>query len=69
MAIRTDFDYIPLGLSGLGSGTGRAFKFVSVTGRILSGLAIDSVTPSDRSAFAIERELLKLPNPPRSYLV
>jgi CubicO group peptidase (beta-lactamase class C family) len=69
MAIRTDFDYIPLGLSGLGSGTGRAFKFVSVTGRILSGLAIDSVTPSDISAFAIEREILKLPNPPRSYLV
>lgn len=53
----------------LAIGAGHAFKFASVIGRILAELAIDGWTPSDLSPFSIERPILQLANPPRSYMV
>jgi sarcosine oxidase len=50
-------------------GAGHAFKFASQIGRMLSELALDGKTEADRSQFAIERPILKLKNPPRSYMV
>lgn len=50
-------------------GAGHAFKFASVIGRILSELALDDRTESDISAFEIDRTILTLTNPPRSYMV
>ncbi len=50
-------------------GAGHAFKFASVIGRILAELAIDGRTPSDLSPFTIDRPVLRLTNPPVSYLV
>ncbi len=50
-------------------GAGHAFKFASVIGRVLSELALDGRTPSDLSAFSIERPILKEKNPARSYMV
>jgi sarcosine oxidase len=49
-------------------GAGHAFKFASVIGRILSELAIDARTPSDLRPFSIERPILKMSNPPKSYM-
>jgi len=50
-------------------GAGHAFKFASVIGRILSELSLDGRTPSDLSAFGIERPILKMKDPPKSYMV
>ncbi len=50
-------------------GAGHAYKFASVIGRILAELAIDGETPSDIGAFGIQREILRLENPPVSYMV
>ena len=50
-------------------GAGHAFKFASVIGRILSEVALDGRTESDISAFEIDRTILTLANPPRSYMV
>jgi sarcosine oxidase len=50
-------------------GAGHAFKFASVIGRILAELAIDGRTPSDLSPFTIDRPVLRLTDPPGSYLV
>jgi len=50
-------------------GAGHAYKFASVIGRVLSELAIDGETPSDLSLFGFEREILKMENPPVSYMV
>ncbi len=50
-------------------GAGHAFKFASVIGRILSELALDGTTPSDLSAFSLERPILREKNPARSYMV
>lgn len=50
-------------------GAGHAFKFASVIGRILSELSLDGATPSDLSAFSIERPILKMKDPPKSYMV
>ncbi len=49
-------------------GAGHAFKFASVIGRILSELALDGATPSDISAFSLDRPILKEANPTRSYM-
>ncbi len=49
-------------------GGGHAFKFASVIGRILSELALDGATPSDISAFKIDRPILRLTNPPKTYM-
>jgi sarcosine oxidase len=50
-------------------GAGHAFKFASVIGRILSELSLDGATPSDLSAFGIERPILRMKDPPKSYMV
>ena len=50
-------------------GAGHAYKFASVIGRVLSELAIDGNTPSDLSLFGFDREILKMENPPVSYMV
>jgi sarcosine oxidase len=53
----------------LAIGAGHAFKFASVIGRILGELASSGETPSDISAFSLERPILKQQNPRKSYLV
>ena len=50
-------------------GAGHAYKFASVIGRVLSELAIDGKTPSDLSVFGFDREILRMENPPVSYMV
>jgi sarcosine oxidase len=50
-------------------GAGHAFKFASAIGRILSEVAIDGWTPSDLAPFAIDRRILTMANPPKSYMV
>jgi sarcosine oxidase len=50
-------------------GAGHAYKFASVIGRILSELAIDGHTPSGLGAFRLEREILRMANPPVNYMV
>jgi monomeric sarcosine oxidase len=50
-------------------GAGHAFKFASVIGRVLSELACDGRTASDVAPFALNRPILKLANPPKTYLV
>jgi len=49
-------------------GAGHAFKFTCVLGRILSDLALDGATRSGIADFAIDRPILKMENPPRSYM-
>lgn len=50
-------------------GAGHAFKFASVLGSILVGLALDDTTSHDISAFGTDRAILTEPNPVRSYMV
>ena len=50
-------------------GAGHAYKFASVIGRVLSELAIDGKTPSDLSIFGFDREILRMKDPPVSYMV
>ena len=50
-------------------GAGHAFKFASVIGRILSELALDGATPSDIAGFEVDRALLRMASPPKSYMV
>jgi sarcosine oxidase len=50
-------------------GAGHAFKFASALGRILSELAIDGTSDADLSAFAIDRPLLRMDDPPRNFMV
>ncbi len=50
-------------------GAGHAFKFASVIGRILSDLALTGATRSDIGAFAIDRPILRLQSPPKTYMV
>ena len=50
-------------------GAGHAYKFASVIGRVLSELAIDGQSPSDLSVFGLDREILRMENPPVSYMV
>jgi len=50
-------------------GAGHAFKFASVIGRILSELALDGSTPSGIADFAIDRPILQMEAPPKSYMV
>ncbi len=49
-------------------GSGHAFKFTCVLGRILSDLALDGATESGIADFAIERPILQMENPPRTYM-
>jgi glycine/D-amino acid oxidase-like deaminating enzyme len=50
-------------------GGGHGFKFASLVGRILSELAIDGATPRDLSPFRVDRPILQLADPPRTYMV
>ena len=46
-----------------------AFKFASVIGQVLSELAIDGSTPSDIAGFSMQRPILWMDNPPRSFML
>jgi sarcosine oxidase len=50
-------------------GAGHAFKFASVIGRILSDLAAEGRTNSGIGAFAIDRDILRMASPPKTYMV
>jgi sarcosine oxidase len=51
-------------------GAGHAFKFASQLGRMLAQLVLDGSTPGlDRTAFAVDRPILREADPPRSWLV
>lgn len=50
-------------------GAGHAFKFASVIGRVLSELTADGSTASDIATFALDRQILTLADPPRTYMV
>jgi sarcosine oxidase len=50
-------------------GAGHAFKFASVIGRVLSELALDGATASDITGFEVDRPLLRMAAPPKSYMV
>jgi sarcosine oxidase len=49
-------------------GAGHAFKFACVLGRILSDFALDGKTQSNVADFRIERPILAMENPPRTYM-
>ena len=53
----------------LALGAGHAFKFASVIGRLLSDLAIDGATSYNIAPFAVDRPILTMENPPRSFIV
>lgn len=50
-------------------GAGHAFKFASVIGRVLSELATSGATNSDITDFQIDRPILQMEAPPKSYMV
>jgi len=50
-------------------GAGHAFKFASLIGKILSELALDGQTNSDLQPFKIDRPILTMENPPKSFMV
>jgi sarcosine oxidase len=50
-------------------GAGHAFKFASLIGKILSELAIGGSTASNIDAFKIDRPILQMENPPKSFMV
>jgi len=45
-----------------------AFKFASQIGRLLSELALDGKATIDLTAFALDRPILKMKNPPKNYM-
>jgi sarcosine oxidase len=53
----------------LAIGAGHAFKFASILGLVLAGLAMDGETTSDIAAFAIDRPILRMASPPKTYMV
>jgi sarcosine oxidase len=50
-------------------GAGHAFKFASLIGKILSELAIDGKTESNIEPFKIDRPVLQMENPPKSFMI
>jgi sarcosine oxidase len=50
-------------------GAGHAFKFASVIGRTLAELALDGRTPANIGDFSIERPILHMEAPPKTYMV
>jgi sarcosine oxidase len=50
-------------------GGGHGFKFASVIGRILSDLALEGRTRSDLSALKIDRPVLQMADPPKTYML
>ncbi|MEO9169712.1 MAG: N-methyl-L-tryptophan oxidase [Candidatus Baltobacteraceae bacterium] len=53
----------------LAIGAGHAFKFASVIGRILSELALEGKTESDIAEFTLQRPILQMAEPPKTYMV
>jgi sarcosine oxidase len=53
----------------VGIGAGHGFKFASLAGRILAELAMDSRSAHDLGPFSIDRAILQLADPPRTYMV
>ncbi len=53
----------------VGQGAAHAFKFASVFGKSLVELVFDGRAESDVSAFTIDREVLTMEDPPRSFMV
>ncbi len=50
-------------------GGGHGFKFAAVIGRIASDLALSGATASGIDAFKIDRPILTLANPPKTYML
>jgi sarcosine oxidase len=50
-------------------GGGHGFKFASVVGRILCELTLDGATSSDLSALRIDRPVLQMSDPPKTYML
>jgi len=50
-------------------GAGHAFKFASALGQIISELLLQGATEADLSAFAFDRPILQMEDPPRSLMV
>jgi sarcosine oxidase len=50
-------------------GAGHAFKFASLLGRVLADLAVDGSTDVDLDPFRMDRPVLRMADPPRSFLV
>jgi sarcosine oxidase len=50
-------------------GGGHGYKFASVIGRILADLAVDGRSDHDLTPFRIDRAILQLMDPPRTYMV
>jgi len=53
----------------VGIGAGHGFKFASLAGRILAELAMDGRSPHDLGPFSVDRAILQLADPPRTYMV
>lgn len=53
----------------LAIGAGHAFKFASVLGKILADLAVAGQTDANIGAFGFQRPILRLADPPKSYMV
>jgi len=50
-------------------GAGHAFKFASVLGRVLAELALDGESESDLHELRVDRPILQLEDPPKSFFV
>jgi len=50
-------------------GGGHGYKFASVIGRILADLAVEGRSEHDLTPFRIDRAILQLADPPRTYMV
>lgn len=50
-------------------GGGHGFKFAAVIGRILADLALQGSTTSDLGAFRIDRPILQMADPPKTYML
>jgi sarcosine oxidase len=55
--------------AAVGQGAAHAFKFASVFGRSLVELVFDGSARSDVGAWSVEREILTMADPPRSFTV
>lgn len=73
-ALTPDRDFIVDTLPGhpnvcVAAGGGHGFKFAAAIGRILSELALDGATTSDLGAFHIDRPILRMADPPKTYML
>ena len=53
----------------VGQGAAHAFKFASVFGKSLVELVVDGKAQSDVSSWGIDREVLTMADPPKSWFV